>query len=243
MGHTAFLIVDAQNAFCSAGGSFRQRGYILPCVSATLRVMDSMLAMAHKRGDLVAFTQLAYAQAYRDAGLLVHDIAPAIKKLGAYLAGTWDSEVYGFENRLPSDIVIRKRRYDPFFKTDLERMLVRNQVGRIVVAGLLTNVCVESCVRSAFDRDYQVVVVSDGCTTYSKALHHASLETMDKHLAHVLPFKSLEGFLDDHADQKPVTEALHQVHAGQVAWRRAAARVGFVSALQQRRRRPGARRG
>jgi ureidoacrylate peracid hydrolase len=62
-------------------------------------------------------------------------------------------------------------------------------VVRFAAAGVITNACVETSVRAAAMRDYEVTVLSD-CTTSGQEQHRAmSLECLDSyHIASVRPF-------------------------------------------------------
>ncbi|MEF8872572.1 MAG: isochorismatase family cysteine hydrolase [Haloarculaceae archaeon] len=62
-----------------------------------------------------------------------------------------------------SDVLITKHRYSAFHNTPLETYLSANDVSRLLVGGVSTEICVESTVRDAFSRDYEVTVLSD-CT-------------------------------------------------------------------------------
>lgn len=191
MKKTALLLVDVQNAFCSKKGSFWKRGQPIFGLNVVLRTMKSLLAFARKRKWLIIFTRLTYKQDYSDAGLLLKR-NPKIAELGGYIENSWDSEIAKTLTPKKQEIVVNKKRYDPFYNTALEQVLKDNNVQRLIVAGLLTNVCVESCVRSAFDRDFEVVVIQDGTTTYSKELYESALKNMKKHFAKVVSFKELE---------------------------------------------------
>ncbi len=64
-------------------------------------------------------------------------------------------------DRKKGDLVITKHRISPFYRTNLEEEL--KGVDHVIVAGILTNLCVRSLVEGAYDRDFKVTVVSD-CT-------------------------------------------------------------------------------
>lgn len=192
MHNTALILVGMQNAFCSPEGSFWKRGYSILNIDSVLATVRNLLSFAHKKNILVIFTKLEYKSDYSNSGLLVKHFAPEIIKLGGYRENSWDSELFDFQERSEHDIVIVKKRYDPFFNTNLENILKAHQINHLIVAGVLTNVCVESCVRSAFDRDFEVTVVSDATSTYSEELYRASLSTMERHFARIVLFKELE---------------------------------------------------
>ena len=59
----------------------------------------------------------------------------------------------------PSDVVIRKTRYNAFYGTDLEDTLRKRQVKKIVITGVMTHLCCETTAREAFTRDYEVYFV------------------------------------------------------------------------------------
>ena len=66
--------------------------------------------------------------------------------------------------REPGDLVVEKTLNDAFAGTALHDTLQRGAPDQLLVAGWATNSCVDSTIRSAISRDYNVVVVSDGHT-------------------------------------------------------------------------------
>mgnify|MGYP001576397341 CR=1 FL=1 len=186
----AVLIVDMQNAFCSRNGSFSKRGFKLLNLDKTIRTIQKIIKLAEKNKWPIIFTRLEFTKNYSDAGLLVKN-APEIKRLKAYQKNSFDSQIIGQLKYPDNAIIIAKTRYDPFQGTGLEKKLRQNKIGQIIVAGVLTNVCVESTVRSAFDKDFEILIVEDGTTTYSKKLQKASLTTLGKHFAKVVSLKNL----------------------------------------------------
>lgn len=81
--------------------------------------------------------------------------------------------------------VVVKDVYDAFHNTELESILAAKKVGSVVVAGVCTHLCIESTVRSAFCRGYQVVVPADATACHNLAFHRASLMNMAHGFAHV----------------------------------------------------------
>jgi nicotinamidase-related amidase len=60
---------------------------------------------------------------------------------------------------------ILKRACDAFYETDLAEVLRKRGATRLLVTGCATDFCVDTTVRAAASRDYEVVVVEDGHTT------------------------------------------------------------------------------
>lgn len=77
----------------------------------------------------------------------------------------------------PADVVLTKHRYDAFYDTPLDVYLTANDVTELLVGGVATHVCVESAMRSAFDRDYDATVLAD-CT--ASADPEAKLDALDR---------------------------------------------------------------
>ena len=63
------------------------------------------------------------------------------------------------------DCVIRKTACDGFYRTELADYLRSNAVKTLVIAGYATDFCVDTTIRSAASREFNVIVVSDAHTT------------------------------------------------------------------------------
>jgi nicotinamidase-related amidase len=67
--------------------------------------------------------------------------------------------------REEGDLVVHKSACDAFYRTDLAETLRKHGATRLIVTGCATDFCVDTTVRAAASRDYDVVVVEDGHTT------------------------------------------------------------------------------
>lgn len=56
----------------------------------------------------------------------------------------------------------------------------------IIITGVLTNCCVETTARSAFDHDYRVFVVADACASTASELHTATLKNLAYGFAYIV---------------------------------------------------------
>jgi nicotinamidase-related amidase len=92
------------------------------------------------------------------------------------------------ELRAETDYLINnKKRLDCFFGTDLETLLRTLGAETVVLTGINTNTCVLNTAFSAFNRDFQVVVISDCVASmYGEDLHVLGLENVKRCLGHVL---------------------------------------------------------
>jgi len=94
----------------------------------------------------------------------------------------------------PGDYVINnKKRLDCFYGTDLEILLRTIGIETVVLMGINTNTCVLNTAFSAFNRDFQVVVVSDCVASmYGEDLHVLGLENVKRCLGCVLTVAELK---------------------------------------------------
>jgi ureidoacrylate peracid hydrolase len=72
-------------------------------------------------------------------------------------------------------MIFRKTSSSVFISTNIDYVLRNLGVRSLIVAGLLTDQCVESAVRDACDLGYLVTLVSDACATASAERHEQSL--------------------------------------------------------------------
>jgi nicotinamidase-related amidase len=83
-------------------------------------------------------------------------------------------------DRRAGDPVVHKRACDAFYETDLGATLQSRAATRLLVTGCATDFCVDTTIRAAASRDYDVVVVEDGHTTADRP-HVDALSVMRHH--------------------------------------------------------------
>lgn len=177
-GHTALLVIDMQNGFCHPKGSFASLGLDISMCTAAIPGCVRLVRSAREAGVPVIFTRYVYRRDYRDGGVLVHDIMPALADKMSLAAGTWDAELVDELAATPDDFVVDKNRYSAFYGTGLEPILTSLGVRNLVLCGVTTNMCVETTARDASQRDYRVFVVSDATGELDRARHDMALATL-----------------------------------------------------------------
>jgi nicotinamidase-related amidase len=105
---------------------------------------------------------------------------------------------------LPSELVVMKSEVNSFQGTELLKHLREAGIGRLVVCGMQTHMCLEGAVRAAADHGFQCVVVGDACATRdltrnevvvpAVGVHQTTLATLDGIYAEVM---SADVFLGD----------------------------------------------
>lgn len=92
--------------------------------------------------------------------------------------GSWDGKV--IDELAPGDdeVVFPKSSSSVFISTHIDYVLRNLGVKQLVIAGLVTDQCVESAIRDACDLGYLVTQVTDACMSYTQERHDHSLQTI-----------------------------------------------------------------
>lgn len=90
------------------------------------------------------------------------------------------TEFYNKNDILTSDIIITKSRVNPFYNTDLDKILKQNNISEIFVWWIATDLAVSSFAREAHDRDYKVNILSDLCGSLNYEDHENELKILAK---------------------------------------------------------------
>jgi ureidoacrylate peracid hydrolase len=181
---SAVVVLDMQNAFLAEGGSLARRGDQIPDAGTVISAVNALVALAHDMEMPVIFTRVIF-----DA----ESDSPLRRRLQSqdgrdrdYLRGSFGTQLVPLEERRASDMVLDKTSYDAFQGTGLESTLRTLGIDRLLVAGVLTNICVESCARSAFERGFEVIVVEDATASYSAEAAAASLAVIRRSFGSVV---------------------------------------------------------
>jgi len=85
--------------------------------------------------------------------------------------GTEEVEVIDDLKPEKGDIVVEKRRFSAFFKTDLDITLREMRVDTVLLAGINTHVCVLATAFDAVSHDFNVILLDDCCASYKEEIH------------------------------------------------------------------------
>ena len=89
--------------------------------------------------------------------------------------GSWDAKVIDAIAPGPDEIVLPKTSSSVFISTNLDYVLRNLGIRSLIVAGVLTDQCIDSAVRDACDLGYLVTTATDACATLSQERHDWSL--------------------------------------------------------------------
>jgi nicotinamidase-related amidase len=183
------LLIDLQNAFCDDDGSMARQGRPIEAMREAARQCARLAGVARAAGAPVAWTRMMFRPDYSDGGMVIR-LRPGLRTIGALRAGTPDVELCSLARAAPGEPVFDKPRYSALLHTGLEEWLRETRVGRVVVAGVTTSMCVETTVRDLAQRDQEVAVIADACGDFDVERHRASLSVMGFGFARVLTMRN-----------------------------------------------------
>jgi ureidoacrylate peracid hydrolase len=179
--HAALLFIDVQNYTARPdGGEYAQMdpaaredryGWFFRTLQATAVPNMQRLQAACRRGGIeVLYTVIeSLTRDGRDRSL-------DYKISGLHAPkGSWDARVIDAIAPAEDEIVLPKTSSSVFISTNIDYVLRNLGVRSLIVAGGLTDQCVDSAVRDACDLGYLVTTATDACATLSQERHDWSL--------------------------------------------------------------------
>ncbi|MFO1122496.1 MAG: isochorismatase family cysteine hydrolase [Hyphomicrobiales bacterium] len=175
-GETALLFVDIQEIFCRPG------------LDPTHSDMTADHYYFKRLRDTAIPNQVALLAAARAAGVpVLHTIIEALTKDGRDISldhrlsnifipkGLPEGQPIRELTPIDNEIVLPKSSSGVFNSTAIDYVLRNMGIRFLVVAGVVTDQCVDMAVRDAADRGYAVSVAADACATYTQERHDAAL--------------------------------------------------------------------
>jgi len=94
-------------------------------------------------------------------------------------AGSRESEILDEIKPLDNELIITKGASGVFNATAIDQILRNLGVDTLIMTGVVTNYCVETAVRDAGDRGYNVILVEDCCAAMSEEHQRLALEILN----------------------------------------------------------------
>jgi ureidoacrylate peracid hydrolase len=172
-----------QNGFCGLGGTFDKFDFNIGPYRAIIPALQNLIAQMRRFGVPIYYSRAIREKSGLDCIDRVHRIIPEsrrerIEKMPLCIRGTWDSEVIDELRPEPHDFIVEKRRDSVLQDTEFDLWLKAFRADTIIFCGIDTYICVESSVRDAFNKGYDVILVND-CVASRNSMHHqTSLDQM-----------------------------------------------------------------
>lgn len=195
---TAVLLIDMQNGFCHPDGTLSKDGTDVTMMRDTIPNVRRLVEICQKHGIADFWTIQEHHSADRTREL--HKIVPhTLKRFRPpCLKGTWDADVVDelkpFVNE--QSHLLRKQKFSAFYNTNLEVMTRVLGVRTLIVAGVSTNACVETSLREAYMRDYDLIIVEDCIGGVSREWHDFAVNVWRRFIGLVVKVDDIQGMIE-----------------------------------------------
>jgi nicotinamidase-related amidase len=165
----ALLLIDIQNDYFPGGA---------------MELADSSIAGA-KAGELL--------QAFRQKTLPIIHIQHIYTRPGAsfFLPNSVGVQIHEGVAPISGEAVFQKNYPNSFYETPLLQHLHDHQLSRLVIAGMMTHMCIDSTARAAADLGFQCVLAHDACATKALSFGGATVSAEIVHTAFLAALNGL----------------------------------------------------
>ena len=161
---TAILLIGFQNDYLSEGGALNS---VVDNNVKETGVLENTLRLVEAIKDTnipIINTPILFSSDYNEL-LEPKGLMATIKEIGAFQRGKWGGEVIpellAYGDRIT--LLQGKTWFSSFQGTDLQSFLAEHNIHNIVLAGVVTSLCIDSTARAAADLGYNTSILSD-CT-------------------------------------------------------------------------------
>ena len=182
-GHAALVIIDMQRDFIEPGGFGESLGNDVALLEAAVGPTLALLQAWRARGWPVVHTRESHLPDLSDCppakrlrgnpSLRIGDSGPGGRLL---VRGEPGNQIIPTLAPVAGEIVIDKPGKGAFYATPLQAALKARGVTQLVVAGVTTEVCVQTTLREANDRGYDCLLVEEATASYFPAFKAATIE-------------------------------------------------------------------
>ena len=151
---SVLLVIDVQDGIVG--------GLAIPEREKLLGNLKRAIGAAREAGIMVIYVMASYRKGYPEVSPR-NAFLSRIKGAGRLKEGAADAKICHDILPRPEDIVVTKRKSSSFFGTDLEVILRARNIETLILTGVSSLGSVESTARAAFDLDYRLLVIGDGC--------------------------------------------------------------------------------
>ncbi|MGV1006085.1 MAG: cysteine hydrolase [Candidatus Nanopelagicales bacterium] len=176
---TAVVLIEFQNDFTSEGGALHVAVAGSMAETGMLANTAALLAALRATDTSVIHSPIQFAEGYNEITSHPYGILKGVVDSNAFVKGSWGAEIVADVAPAAGEIILEgKRGLDAFASTNLDFILRSKGIKTVALGGFLTNCCVESTMRSAYERGYEVITLTD-CVGATSSAEHANAIKFD----------------------------------------------------------------
>lgn len=194
---TALLVIDVQNTYLTESQDIAERKRWAPFMARmqekVIPNIQRLIDACRKKGINVLFARIA-CQTPDGRERSLSQRKPGFNNL-LLPKDEWESQIIDDLAPNPDEIVVLKTTDSALTGTNLRLMLHNLGIQHVICAGIFTDQCVSSTVRSLADESFDVVVAHDACAAATEELHDNELKTINWIYCQVASTEETLGFI------------------------------------------------
>ena len=176
---TAVVLIEFQNDFTSEGGALHEAVSGVMEQTGMLENTRELVEAARDAGATIVHAPITFTAGYGELSESPYGILKGVVDSTAFVKGEWGAEIVDSLAPQEGDLVVEgKRGLDTFATTNLDFILRARGITTIALSGFLTNCCVESTMRTGYEKGYEVITLSD-CVAATSADEHENAIRFD----------------------------------------------------------------
>ena len=173
---TAIVLIEFQNDFASEGGIFHDAVKEVMEKTNMLSNTLELITKAREEEIEIIHVPISFAENYAELNSTPYGILKGVVDNGAFKKTSLGSQIIEALTPAKGEIVIEgKRGLCGFHSTNLDFILRSKGIKNVALAGFLTNCCVESTMRTAYENGYNVITLTDCCAGLSVEEHENAI--------------------------------------------------------------------
>lgn len=174
---TAVVFIEYQNEFCTEKGKLHDAVKEVMEKTNMLQKSAAFADACRAKGVTILHVPIAFEKGHHEISNKPYGILAGVKDGAAFENGTWGADFCDAMKPKEGDLVVKgKSGLCGFESTNLDFLLRQHSIKNVILGGFLTNCCVESTMRSAYEKGYQVYTLKDCVAATSMAAQEATLE-------------------------------------------------------------------
>ena len=175
--NTAVVFIEYQNEFTTEGGKLFPATKDVMEKTSMLENSTKLLKFCREKGILVVHAPIAFEPGHNEIAPEPYGILAGIKDGSAFENGSSGAEMYEPMKPIEGELVVKgKSGLCSFTSTNLEFLLRQHNIKNVILAGFLTNCCVESTMRTAYEKNFKVYTLKDCTAATSMEAHESAFE-------------------------------------------------------------------
>jgi ureidoacrylate peracid hydrolase len=215
----ALLVIDMQNGFCHPESRMEKAGIGVANQRAIVPNVLRLLEVVRPHGIPVFWSKQVH---------FPEDVTRRRRRIPSHqskqswtpcLRGTWEVDFIEevAPHVAPEDYVIEKHRASMFFETTLDAKLRMLGIEQVIVSGTTTAFCVETSIRDAYYRDFDVIAVRDAIADPRPQFHEDTMAKVETFFGTVVTVDELRQLViqtsEGAADRRVLEDVLAEARA------------------------------